>query len=63
MQPLLDEMMAALKSMGERVEAINDQLRGIDANLQENMYWVPNMPHESVPVFASEEQNIGRPCA
>ena len=54
----MDEMMAALKSMGERVEAINDQLRGIDADLQENMYWLPNMPHESVPVFDSEEQNI-----
>lgn len=53
----MDEMMAALKSMGERVEAINDQLRVIDANLQENMYWVPNMPHESVPVFESEENN------
>ncbi|MBI1276859.1 MAG: serine--tRNA ligase [Anaerolineaceae bacterium] len=54
----MDEMMAALKSMGERVEAINDQLRVIDANLQENMYWVPNMPHESVPVSDSEENNI-----
>jgi seryl-tRNA synthetase len=54
----MDEMMTALKAMGERVEAINDQLRGIDANLTENMYWVPNMPHESVPVFDSEEHNI-----
>lgn len=58
----MDEMMAALKSMGERVEAINDQLRGIDADLQENMYWVPNMPHESVPVFDSEDHNIAWPA-
>ncbi|MCA0458221.1 MAG: serine--tRNA ligase [Chloroflexi bacterium] len=57
----MDEMMAALKGMGERVEAINDQLRGIDADLQENMYWLPNMPHESVPVFDSEEHNIAWP--
>jgi seryl-tRNA synthetase len=57
----MDEMMAALKSMGERVEAINDQLRGIDAALEENMYWVPNMPHESVPVFDSDEHNIPWP--
>jgi len=52
------DLMTALKSMGDRVEAINDQVKAVDAQLEENMLWIPNLPHESVPVFDSEEHNI-----
>lgn len=52
------DLMTALKSMGDRVEAINDQVKGVDTQFEENMLWIPNLPHESVPVFDSEEHNI-----
>jgi seryl-tRNA synthetase len=54
----MDELMNALKSMGERVETINKQVAEVDAKLSENMLWLPNLPHESVPVFPGEEHNI-----
>ncbi|MBZ0275550.1 MAG: serine--tRNA ligase [Anaerolineae bacterium] len=57
----LDQLMAALKGMGDQVSAINEQVNAVDAELQENMLWVPNIPHESVPVFDSEEHNIAWP--
>lgn len=54
----MERMMTALKGMGERVETINEQVKTIDADLETNMLWIPNLPHESVPVAESEEANI-----
>lgn len=53
----MDEMMAALKAMGERVEALTDEVKAVESQLDENMLWVPNLPHESVPVADSDESN------
>ncbi|MBI5667270.1 MAG: serine--tRNA ligase [Chloroflexi bacterium] len=54
----LDRLTDALREMGDRVNALNEQIREVDARLEENMLWIPNLPHESVPVFDSEEHNI-----
>ncbi|MCB9450894.1 MAG: serine--tRNA ligase [Anaerolineaceae bacterium] len=54
----LDGLMTALKGMGERVNTINEQVKGVEEELTDNMLWVPNLPHESVPVFLSDEDNI-----
>ena len=34
----------------ERVKALEGDLRGVEARLREALQWVPNVPHESVPV-------------
>jgi seryl-tRNA synthetase len=54
----LEDLMTALKSMGDRVNAINEEVKQVEAQLDEHMSWLPNLPHESVPVFDSEEHNI-----
>jgi seryl-tRNA synthetase len=54
----MEDLMTALKGMGDRVEDINKEIAKVEAELNENMLWIPNLPHESVPVFDSEEQNI-----
>jgi seryl-tRNA synthetase len=53
-----DGLIAELKNMGTKIDAGFNEAKEIEAELTENMYWVPNMPHESVPVFDSEEHNI-----
>lgn len=53
----MDGLMSALKGMGERVESLNKELSGIETDLNDHMSWIPNMPHESVPVFESDENN------
>jgi seryl-tRNA synthetase len=50
--------MAALGDMGSTVEALNEQVKTVEAQLDEHLLWLPNLPHESVPVFESEEGNI-----
>jgi seryl-tRNA synthetase len=54
----MEDLMNALKSMGDRVNALNDEVKQVEAQLDEHMFWLPNLPHESVPVADSEEANI-----
>ena len=55
---MLDTMTEALRELGDQVNQFNEQINEVDAKLRENMLWLPNLPHESVPVFDSEEENI-----
>jgi seryl-tRNA synthetase len=57
----MEDLMTALKGMGDRVEDINKDIAKVEAELEDNMLWIPNLPHESVPVFDSEEHNIAGP--
>ena len=53
-----DELIAELKSLGNRIEDGFATAKLIENELEENMLWIPNLPHSSVPVFESEESNI-----
>lgn len=53
-QPLIEEM----RGVNERIEELDDQLRRAEAELEEAMYEVPNLPHESVPVALDESENV-----
>jgi seryl-tRNA synthetase len=54
----LEALMTALGDLGERVENINQKVKEIEARLEENMLWIPNLPHESVPVAPDDLHNI-----
>ncbi len=51
-------LMSTVGALGERVEEANEKIRAVEADLNTNMLWLPNLPHESVPVFDSEDDNI-----
>lgn len=55
---ILDGLTDELRSLGDRVNEINDQIRPVEDDLEENMLWIPNLPHESVPVAESDEENV-----
>lgn len=57
-QTALDALSEALRLMGDRYNEYQEQIRHVEAGLEENLLHIPNLPHESVPVFASEEHNI-----
>ncbi len=57
----LDRLTDALRGIGDRVNALNDQIRETEHLLEEHMLWLPNMPHESVPVGAGDEENVAHP--
>ncbi|WP_442602520.1 serine--tRNA ligase [Paenibacillus sp. KN14-4R] len=53
-----DELIAEMKVVGDRIKELDDEIRILDERLQSILLVIPNMPHESVPVGASEEQNV-----
>ena len=53
-QPLIDEM----RSVGVRIADLEERLRDVEHRLQQALYLVPNLPHESVPIGADESENV-----
>ncbi|MAU13078.1 MAG: serine--tRNA ligase [Anaerolineaceae bacterium] len=54
----LNNLMDALRAMGNRHSELDNKVKDVDAQLEENMLWLPNLPHESVKVGMSDEENI-----
>jgi len=53
-QPLIEEM----REVNAQISDLEERLRDTEQKLEEAMYQVPNLPHESVPVGKDESENI-----
>jgi seryl-tRNA synthetase len=53
-----DELINEMKAVGDRIKALDDEIRVLEAELNDILLAIPNIPHESVPVGASEEDNV-----
>mgnify|MGYP001400451671 CR=1 FL=1 len=49
---------AAVKQLGEELDKTKDELRDIQEQMDALLMGVPNIPHESVPAGASEDDNV-----
>ncbi len=47
--------------IGERITALDEELRQVEAALREHMLWVPNIPHKSVPIGPDDSHNVLHP--
>jgi len=56
-QQAFADLAQALGALGERVAALDDEIRRVEEALNEHMLWIPNMPHASVPVGKSDAEN------
>ncbi|MFK7805902.1 MAG: serine--tRNA ligase [Anaerolineae bacterium] len=46
------------REIGDEIAELEEGLKAADAKLREAMLWMPNMPHESVVVAMSDEENV-----
>jgi seryl-tRNA synthetase len=46
-----------MKQVGQRTKELEEQLKEIEPEVEARQYSIPNIPHESVPVGCSEEEN------
>jgi seryl-tRNA synthetase len=53
-----DEAKEETRRIGDHISELDEELRQVEANLQEQMLWVPNIPHESVPIGPDDSHNI-----
>ncbi|GAB4438429.1 MAG: serine--tRNA ligase [Anaerolineae bacterium] len=48
---------AEMQGVNARIDDIDAKLREVEAQLNEHMAWIPNLPHESVPVGPDDSHN------
>jgi len=46
-----------VRETGERIAALDDQVKALDEQFRQELAGIPNLPHESVPLGASEADN------
>ncbi|HEX3054021.1 MAG TPA: serine--tRNA ligase [Aggregatilineaceae bacterium] len=57
-QAAVEELTRTMKGLGDRVTEIDAEVREVETALEEHMLWIPNMPHDSVPVGMTDQENI-----
>ncbi|NQX70649.1 serine--tRNA ligase [Paenibacillus alba] len=53
-----DDLIQEMKIVGDRIKELDDEIRVLDESLQHVLLAIPNMPHSSVPVGRTEEENV-----
>lgn len=53
-----DAEIAEMKKIGDRIKEMDTELRTFESEIKDIQSWVPNLPHSSVPIGQSEEDNI-----
>ena len=46
------------RKIGDQISVLNEELKSVEAELRSLMLWVPNLPHESVPVGEDDSLNV-----
>lgn len=54
----VDEAKEQTRLLGERISSLEEDLRAVETEVADRMLWVPNLPHESVPVGPDDSHNI-----
>ena len=53
-----ERLIAEMRQVGDRISALEEELRQVESDLKTAMLAVPNLPHESVPVGPDETHNV-----
>lgn len=53
-----DEVIARMRQVGDEIKALDSQLNEVEDRFKDMMMRLPNIPHESVPVGATEDDNV-----
>lgn len=53
-----DHLISEMREVGDQIKVIDDELRGVEETLELLLLSIPNIPHESVPVGETEEDNV-----
>ncbi|WP_312127101.1 serine--tRNA ligase [Lysinibacillus boronitolerans] len=53
-----DEVIARMRQVGDEIKALDVQLNDVEDRFKDMMMRLPNIPHESVPVGTTEDDNV-----
>ncbi len=52
------EKIAAMRALGERIDALDAELKGVEEQLQATLATIPNIPDPRVPIGKDENENV-----
>ncbi|OIK09133.1 serine--tRNA ligase [Bacillus sp. MUM 116] len=53
-----DHLIKEMREVGDSIKTLDDELRGVEEKLEMLLLSIPNIPHESVPVGETEDDNV-----
>ncbi|WP_026674059.1 serine--tRNA ligase [Alkalihalobacterium bogoriense] len=53
-----DHLIKEMKQVSDEIKRLDDELREVEAQLDEIMMRLPNIPHDSVPIGQTEDDNV-----
>ena len=53
-----DEAIARMRQVGDEIKALDEELRDVEEKFTHMMMRIPNIPHDSVPVGDTEDDNV-----
>lgn len=53
-----DTLIAEMRLVGDEIKGLDEELREVESKLEILLLSIPNIPHESVPVGESEDDNV-----
>lgn len=53
-----DEVIARMRQVGDEIKELDNQLNDVEERFKDMMMRLPNIPHESVPVGTTEDDNV-----
>jgi len=53
-----DHLIVEMREVGDKIKGLDDQLREVEETLEKLLLSIPNIPHESVPVGETEDDNV-----
>ncbi|MDQ0999999.1 seryl-tRNA synthetase [Neobacillus niacini] len=53
-----DHLIVEMREVGDRIKVLDDELRSVEETLDLLLMSIPNIPHESVPIGESEDENV-----
>jgi seryl-tRNA synthetase len=53
-----DVLIAEMKGVSDQIKELDEQIRQVEEELDQILLAIPNIPHESVPVGLTEEENV-----
>lgn len=53
-----EHLILEMREVGDKIKTLDDQLRVVEEDLEKLLLSIPNIPHESVPVGETEDDNV-----
>ncbi|PEB50795.1 serine--tRNA ligase [Bacillus pseudomycoides] len=53
-----DELIIEMREVGDNIKALDDELRNVEEELNSILLALPNIPNETVPIGATEDDNV-----